>query len=285
MKVMIIPNFEKKNALSCTLAVCRHLENAGTEILMGQESAELVEDPAVRFGDPEEQMQLCDAVIAIGGDGTIIHAAKNAVRYAKPVLGINAGRLGFLAGLEQDELEKLSRLVTGNYEIEERMMLEVIHSTAEKEESYFALNDAVVSKGSLSRMIDLEIYCMDRFVASYRADGIILSTPTGSTAYALSAGGPIIEPSMNSIAMTPISPHSLFDRTILFSAENELTVRSTSETGTEVYLTIDGETGIRLSPGDGLTVKKSAVPARIIRIRNRAFYEVLNQKFQMRSER
>lgn len=285
MKVMIIPNFDKQNALPCTREVCSRLASYGVEVLMEEKKEQLVQLSFVQYGNLSDQLEACDAVIAIGGDGTIIHAAKSAVKFAKPVLGINTGRLGFLAGLEQDELNELKCLVTGEYQIEERMMLEVVHTTKQRSESYLALNDAVVSKGALSRMIDLNIYCMGRFVTSYRADGIILSTPTGSTAYALSAGGPIIEPNMNSISLTPISPHSLFDRTILFSAENELTIETVSEQETEVYLTIDGETGIRLSSGDGLLVKKSHVPVKMIRIQNRAFYEVLNQKFLMRAEK
>ena len=215
MKAMIMPNFDKKNAVACTKTVCSKLMEYGVEPWMADSCKSKLDLSFVVYGDFYQQLQNCDLLIAIGGDGTIIHSAKHAVVFDKPILGINAGRLGFLAGLEQDELDYLQQLAACNYQIEERMMLEVVHHSEKGEISYFALNDAVISKGALARVIDLDIYCMNRYVSSYRADGIIFSTPTGSTAYALSAGGPIVEPAIDAIGMTPISPHSLFDRTIL----------------------------------------------------------------------
>ncbi len=284
MNVLIIPNFEKKNAVACTREICHELKRFGGEVLMEEEKKAFVNLPDVCYGRFEEQIRISDVVIAIGGDGTIIHAAKRAVLYDKPVLGVNAGRLGFLAGLEQDEVPLLKKLVEGAYQTENRMMLEVGHHTSEGDHTYFALNDAVISKGALSKMVESKIYCMGRFVTSYRADGIILSTPTGSTAYALSAGGPIVEPSLDSISLTPISPHSLFDRTILFAPDNELLIHTDAEPDTEIYLTIDGEEGIRISPQDRLTVKKSGILVKMIRLKEKPFYEVLNQKLLTRAK-
>ena len=284
MNVLIIPNFEKKNTVACTREICHELKRFDAEVLMQEKEKAFVNLPDVCYGSFEQQIGVSDVVIAIGGDGTIIHTAKRAVLYDKPVLGVNAGRLGFLAGLEQDEIPLLKKLVEQDYQIENRMMLEVEHHTAVGNQVYFALNDAVISKGALSKMVESKIYCMGRFVTSYRSDGIILSTPTGSTAYALSAGGPILEPSLDSISLTPISPHSLFDRTILFAPDNELLIQTDAEPDTEIYLTIDGEEGIRISPNDRLTVKKSSILVKMIRLQEKPFYEVLNQKLLTRAK-
>lgn len=284
MNVLIIPNFEKKNTVACTREICHELTRFGAGVLMEEEEKAFVNLPFVGYGTFEDQIRACDVVIAIGGDGTIIHAAKRAVLYDKPLLGVNAGRLGFLAGVEQNEIYLLKKLVERDYQTDSRMMLEVKHHTSQATHTYFALNDAVISKGALSKMVESKIYCMGRFVTSYRADGIILSTPTGSTAYAMSAGGPILEPSLDSISLTPISPHSLFDRTIVFAPDNELLIHTDAEPDTEIYLTIDGEEGIRLSPEDRLTVKKSGISVKMIRLQEKPFYEVLNQKLLTRAK-
>lgn len=283
MKIMIMPNFDKKNALSCTHKVCLKLLELGGLVLMQQAHRKYVDIKGICYGEFSDLIKECDVVLAIGGDGTIIHSAKHAVEFDKPVLGINTGRLGFLAGMEQTEIDDLKYLVAGDYRLERRMMLEAVHQTAGGQKSYLALNDVVVSKGSLSRMVDMDVYCMDRFVSSYRADGVILSTPTGSTAYALSAGGPIVEPGLNVISLTPISPHSLFARSILFGGENVLTIHVRQEAGTEAYLTVDGEQGIRLEDGDFLVVRQSRIDVKLINLYGQPFYEVLNEKFLTRA--
>lgn len=283
MKIMVMPNFDKKNALMCTRDVCLELSKLGASVLMQEKNRAYLNLPEVQYGDFFKLLSDCNLVVAIGGDGTIIHSAKHAVEYDKPVLGINTGRLGFLAGMEQTALGDLHRLVAGDYLVEDRMMLEAVHLSGENEKIYPALNDVVISKGSLSRMVDMEVCCMGRFVSSYRADGLILSTPTGSTAYALSAGGPIVEPGLDVISLTPISPHSLFARSILFGGENVLTIRVKQEAGVEAYLTVDGEQGIRLQDEDLLIVRRREIAAKLINLYHRPFYEVLNEKFLTRA--
>lgn len=283
MKIMLLVNFDKKNALRCTEEVCDQLHQLNAEVLMKSDTRELFERPYISYGEFDAQLQSADVLIVIGGDGTIIHASKHAVEYGKPILGINAGRLGFLAGLEQCDIPKLEKLMAGEYTLESRMMLEAVHHQSSGQRTYVALNDIVVSKGAVSRMVDLNVYCMDRFVSSYRADGVIFATPTGSTAYSLSAGGPIMEPNMHSIALTPISPHSLFDRTILFSPENELKVTHNLQGESEMYLTVDGEQAVKIERNDALVVRKSRMQVQMIQLSGKPFYEVLNEKFITRS--
>ena len=282
MNIMIEPNFDKNNAEQCTQKVCDLLHELGAKIFLKPEVAARLQVPYANTMDMDSCLEQSDVMIAIGGDGTIIHAAKHAVVYDKPVLGINAGRLGFLAGLEQDELHLLDKLVRRDYQVERRMLLEIVHRNEEGEQSFLAMNDMVVS-GSLSHMVDLDVYCMDRYVISYRADGVVLSTPTGSTAYAMSAGGPIVEPNMYSIGLTPICPHSLFARTILFGPKNVLKLAISKMDTSHPYLIVDGEEGIPLQPSDSLIVRKSSTQVKLIRLCDKPFYEILNEKFLTRA--
>ena len=183
------------------------------------------------------------------------------------------------------ELELLKNLRDGTYSEEKRMMLDCIHSFSGGEKTYLALNDVVISNGALSRMLELAIWSGGKELLSYRADGIILSTPTGSTAYALSAGGPIVEPSIHSIGLTPICSHSLFNRSILFSEENILHITLSKSNQTPAYITVDGCEGIRFGQTDGITVRSSSKVTRLIRLKDRSFYEILRQKFKIYSDR
>ena len=284
MKILVIPNFDKKHALTCTKQVCGILHELGLDILMAAETQQHLVLSTACYDSFDVQLEQADLILAIGGDGTIIHSAKSAVRFGIPVLGINAGRLGFLAGLERNELHKLSRLVDGTYTVESRMMLDVVHRTPSGERCYLAFNDVVVSKGPVSRMIEVDVTCNERLVSSYRADGLIFSTPTGSTAYAVSAGGPIIEPSLNSISMTPISPQSLFSRSILFAPGSELCLKLRSEPSIEAYITVDGERAVQITEDDILLVRQSATQGKLINVNDKAFYEVLNEKFITRAK-
>ncbi len=280
---MIMPNLSKKNALDCTKQVCEILHQLDAEILIENRYYNYIKFDYISYDAFDCQLKKCDIVIVIGGDGTIIHAAKHAVLRQKPILGINVGFLGFLAALEQHEIPYLHQLVMGDYQLEKRMMLEVEHRVGNQMEVYQALNDVVISKGALSRVVDLNVYCNETYVSSYRADGIIFSTPTGSTAYALSAGGPIVEPSMDLIGMTPISPHSLFGRTILFGAENILDVRVNEQMNSQAYMTVDGETEIKITKKDELTIRKSNIYVEMVQICKKPFYEVLNKKLIIRA--
>lgn len=272
MKLLLMPNLEKAGVFSCVESICKLMSKEAT-LLMANTKKEYFKDLDITFGDFESLLSECDFCVAIGGDGTIIHVAKHAMPLNKPVIGINLGRLGFLSAIEPKELSLLKKLKTGEYITEERMMLSVIHNN----KSYFALNDVVLSKGALSKMIDLDVSCNGVSVGSYRADGIVFSTPTGSTAYNLSAGGPVIDATVECIAMTPVAPHSAFSRSIIFNADSEITVTPASEER-EVYLTVDGEEGIPVNLGDKVNIYKSEKNVKLINFSGKGFYQVLCDK-------
>lgn len=284
MKIFLMPNFEKSHAAECTHAVCEKLLSLSAVVLMRKEHRVYVDVPGVCYGEAEEWMKCCDVILVIGGDGSIIHMAKWALKDKKPTLGINAGRLGFLAGIEPTELELLGRLITGEYSVEERMLLEITLEESGEIRRFLALNDVVINKGLLTSMVELNVSCAGHDVISYRSDGLIFSTPTGSTAYTLSAGGPIIDSSMEAIAMTPLSPHSLFDRTILFGAEKELLVTRSPGFYGETVMIIDGEDAIALPQKMRITIRRADQKAILLNINGKPFYEVLNEKFATRGK-
>ena len=228
--------------------------------------------------DENSDLKTCDFVIAYGGDGTILQAAKQASLFNKAVLGINGGRFGYTAGLETDELNLLKNLKTSEYKIDKRMMLEVTISSTNKK--IYCVNDVVVSRGALSRIVDVSLLIGDDELMNTRSDGVIVSTPTGSTAYSLSAGGPILDPSINSILVTAVCPHSFFDRPIVLNENEIIKIKGNNNCENELYLTVDGEKSIKLNCDDIVTIKKSnEFVANLIRIKNASFMNVLNKKF------
>lgn len=280
MRVLVMPNLDKKNAVSCTRAVIDKLHSLDVAVTLDERFREPVGSGAL-FLPFAEAVGGCDFIVAIGGDGTILHSSKHAVEFDKPLLGVNVGRLGFMAGLEMPELDRLSGLVDGSFREERRMMLDCFHYAGGAVSRYLALNDVVVTNGSLSRMIDLDVDCDGSHAMYYRADGVILSTPTGSTAYALSAGGPMIEPGVSCICLTPICPHSLLMRTVIFSDDKTVTVRPGPRNRASVYLTIDGEQGAKLNSGDRLEVRRSEKQLRLISLKSTGFYQILSNKFKL----
>ena len=224
----------------------------------------------------------CDVVVALGGDGTMIHIAKLAAPFSKPVLGINCGHLGFMPDLEQDELSELKALIDGDYAIEERMMLEVSINGGEPQ---LALNELAISRTVLKPMVSVHIENAGQPALDYRGDGVLVATPTGSTAYSLSAGGPVIDPSVQCLLVTPVCPHSLTSRSYIFGADVELTLTVPDARKGAVYFTLDGTTGAQLTAKDVVTVRRSHTNARFINIKSRAFYDVLKHKLIERAAR
>lgn len=219
-----------------------------------------------------------DCVIAVGGDGTILHAAKKAALYKIPILGINAGRVGFLAGLEPNELSLLVNLINDDYSVEQRMLLSI---NVDNSKQFFALNDAVVSKGNLSRMIDITITA-DNKTFECRADGLIAATPTGSTAYSMSAGGPVIDPELKNIMITPICPQTLFARPIIFNSQSVIQVFANAPDNTGAYLTIDGEEDCPLNKNSTVTIKRAEnLSVSLIKLNERNFLNALIKKFNL----
>lgn len=283
MKIAIIPNLSKNKAQFYTTKIVDTLQKFDVQVSMKSDLKVNFQNSKITFYDDFAIMIVdCDMVIAVGGDGTIIHCARHAASSEKPILGINVGRLGFVAGLETDELDKLKNLVDGNYTIENRMMLEVRLENDGKQETYYALNDAVLARGSFSKILDLRVNFNDKNVCEYRADGLIIATPTGSTAYSLSAGGPVIDPSISCILLSPICPHSLLTRSVIFGPAARLSAFASSSYDSEIFLTIDGDTSIQIMDKQKIEFCRAKQTARIVNLKNNNFYEVVNEKLAER---
>jgi NAD+ kinase len=223
----------------------------------------------------------CDLVVVLGGDGTLLSAARAIGRREIPLFAVNLGGLGFLTAITVDELyPELERAFKGEHRIAKRKLLSVeVHRESEIVAAFDALNDAVISKLELARMIDIEAYVDQQFVCAYKADGLIVSTPTGSTAYSLSAGGPIIFPSVPAICLTPICPHMLTNRPVLVPETSVIRLVSRSEQGT-VYLTIDGQVGLPIQQGDQVICRSSDYSLRLVRPPRMKFFDVLRAKLK-----
>ena len=281
MKIAVVTNPEKDENFIYTRLICARLIEFGAQVLIAPLAAGQGIPDKVRVVNPNELYSCADVIVALGGDGTILHAAKRAALSGVPVLGVNIGRLGFMAGLEVDELDGLSMLTKGNYVTDDRMILEISFDRRPGE-VYYALNDAVISKGALSRIIDIGISCDGRQVGGYRADGVIVSTPTGSTAYSLSAGGPVVDPVLESIEVTPICPHSLISRTVLFAPKTIIGLQIQKLADKDAYLTVDGQDAVKLSEYEKVFFSKAKQKAKLIRLKDISFYEVLYNKFTER---
>ncbi len=280
MTVAVYPNLTRENGYEVSCNVIDELKNLGVRILMPFEFHEEFSDRAVEFYKDSEVLSECDFLIAIGGDGTIIHAAHYISEYDKPVLGINAGNLGFMAGLEKEELSLLRNLITGEYEIEKRMMISAkLYEGDELIYERNCLNDAVITRGGNMRLCDFEIKSEMSKPLFYRADGIIVATPTGSTAYSLSAGGPVVDTSIESIVLTPICPHSLFARSLIFNGSSELTLRVRSSEDEKAVFSCDGEAGIEIGKDSRIVISKAEKCAGIIKIKADGFADILSKKF------
>ncbi len=276
MKVAVIPNLDKHGSAEVVEKLGRILKGQGIEALMPDNicAANFVHLPE------DELYKQADIIITIGGDGTIIRYAKRAALDNKPILGINAGRMGYLANIEQNELDLLKNLNSNNYFIEKRMMLAVkLFDNGKLVNEYKALNDAVITSGFISRIIDVTV-SVGKDSISYRADGLIVSTPTGSTAYSMSAGGPIIDPLTESFCITPICSHSLSAKPIILGANNTITLKAGSRKRTEIFLTVDGRKVSSIKPYNEIKITKSEQAAQLIRLNNRSFYKTLSYKFK-----
>ena len=279
MKVTLQVNMTRKNAYNVAVSVCRHLESLGIIILMDRSYSDIFSDMPVIFSDAENSIKECDILISVGGDGTIIHSAQAAAMYDKPVLGINAGRLGFLAGLEKSELDRLVCLKTGDYTVDNRMRLEVRHyEGSELIDVYTCLNDIVIGRGASLRLCDIDAKSEGNLLFNYLADGLIVSTPTGSTAYSLSSGGPVVDTDIESLILTPICSHSLFSRSIIFKPETIIEFNVNNCENCSPVFSCDGELGIPITSQTRILVTKSERYSKIIRIKSDSFSDILNNK-------
>lgn len=228
-----------------------------------------------------EMAARADLIISLGGDGTLLNIAPLVTRPDVPILGVNLGGLGFITEVAVSELEAvLTKTLAGEFEVEKRMTLEIkVISKQSRARRFRVLNDAVIAKGARSRIIDLETYVGDDYLCTYRADGLIISTPTGSTAYSLAAAGPILEPTLGAIVLSPICPHTLTNRPIVVPshATIHVTLRSFGDT---VILSPDGQQGVRLNNGDKVEVRDYGLPVSLITLPSRSYYEILREKLK-----
>lgn len=231
------------------------------------------------LGSMEQALPHADLLICFGGDGTILHAARDATKYSLPILGVNLGSVGFMAELERSELPMLTQLSKGNLKLEERMMLQVRIRKGNKVISEeLALNDAVFFKGSMARVAELEVLADNILLSKITGDGVIIATPTGSTAYSMSAGGPIVEPTAKSIVVTPVCAHQLTARSMVLDAYRSVTVRLPKGSRKSLYLSIDGGKVIRMTGSEQVEISRAEKTTKLVRLMNRSFYQLLNQK-------
>lgn len=276
----IFPNEDKDIGFAGTAAVIAAL-NGRASLLMDAEQKErltvsLGAEPlrGVDFVGGDELFSASEAIVVLGGDGTILKAARRCAPGGVPLIGVNLGRVGYMAELEIDELGLLNRLVDEEYALEKRMMLEADIGG----QGSFALNEAVLGGESLFRMVEIELYCDGKLVNRYRADGLIASTPTGSTAYSLSAGGAVVDPCMDAIIITPICTHSLSAVPIVFSAASVLEMKNVSGREERLCLCLDGCESFSLGYGESVRISRSALEVNLLRLKDGGFYEVLRRK-------
>lgn len=284
MRVVLSPNPYRDKGLKVAQAADRILKAAGVETAMClpfelEKGCRLELPRELSLSAMQEELSRADILICFGGDGTILHAAKDANAHGIPILGVNMGSVGFMAELEQGELASLTKLAVGKYTVESRMMLDVrvIHDGKPSYEE-IALNDAVITKGAIARIIDFSVFGDRKLISDFSGDGIIVCTPTGSTAYSMSAGGPIVEPTAENIVVTPICAHSLHSRSMVLGCDRVVAARMGKMPRKTAYLSVDGGKAVKLCGGDVVEIRKSQSQTKLVRLTARSFYEILNQK-------
>lgn len=281
MKVILVVTTDKASMLEQADHVAGVLSSMGVVCYMDEAYDGKMKEKAIAFANfGRKDVPEVDVVVAIGGDGTILRCARYAMSIDKPVLGVNAGRLGFLTTIEKDDIASMKKFVEGNYFITERMILSIDHHKNNGEVAdYTALNDVVIRNGIHTRIVDVDVQDGSH-VSQVRADGVIFATPTGSTAYSLAAGGPIVDPSVETIIMTPICPHTLVSRSIIYGADRELVVRGVhdKEHSSNLVMAIDGRPDIVIEDGEYLVVRKSKTHVKLIALEDKNFYGVLKDK-------
>lgn len=277
-KIGLLPNPIKDPDFSLSRKVSNYLLSLGAQIYTDESYRNLAPDHVTAL-PIDEIYKICECIIALGGDGTLLRAAQAASLANTPILGINYGKIGYMAELEYNEIELLSHLIEDCFKVEDRSMLRV--SVIRDGQVIFrslALNDAVISSGAITRLIDMDVTANGQAISTYSADGLIVSTPTGSTGYSLSAGGPILEPTGTALILTPICPHTLGARPIVFAADSSLAIRPIHLIDKDAHLTVDGYQTQSLCNGDIVEIHRSSHVTKLIKIKDLNFYHILNHK-------
>ena len=279
MKIALIPNMTRQNTLNVTKELLNQLEKLNVTVFLDEEFKACFENSEyINYCNVENEIENCEIVVTVGGDGTFIKSAKTSALKNKPLLCVNAGKLAYLAGLESTELSLLSKIVNGDYKTEKRMMLTATIIDKDGNVIYTSncLNDAVVSRSGKIRIIKLSIACNGTELMDYSADGVIVSTPTGSTAYSLSAGGPIIEPQIDSMLLTPVCCHSVFSRSVVLRPDSILEI--VHDNSGDAVLSCDGEEAVLVPSGATVKIENSPLKAEFIKVKKDTFIDILNKK-------
>ena len=282
-KVILTPNPYRDKGFQTVREAYQILTDAGVEVKLClpfevDKTFDLPKD--LRFSRLDRELPTAEMIVCFGGDGTILHMAKTATRAGIPILGVNIGTMGFMAELESTELHQLRRIAQDDFVIDSRMMLDVtVHRDRDIIFHDICLNDVVITKGAVARIVHLCVKCDGVQAMECGGDGVIIATPTGSTAYSLSAGGPIVEPEAHNILITPICAHDVASRSMVASEKRIITVELTRNARRNAFLSVDGGKALRLNMGDVATIKTSALQTRLVRLKDRSFYDVLNTKF------
>ena len=276
----IYPNMRKGDAVALVPQVCARLRRDGVRLILPmQMRAAAPEVPGADYMETDEAIRVADAAVVLGGDGTMLRIAQAAAQNDVPLLGVNVGHVGFMTELEPGELGEMEKLFDGYSSIDSRMMLHV--SVIRNQRVVYendALNDIVIAKGTAFRVVRVCISADDEEVTSFNGDGVIVATPTGSTAYGLSAGGPVIEPSAENMAVIPICAHALTAKSFVFSPERRIMLTASCEGGSEVFVSADGGQGFAVRPDDRVIITRSPLRTRLVRLKGISFYKILQQK-------
>jgi len=283
LKVLLLPNFQKEECGSITCKVIEELAKDNVEILALSEVRAFFDDSRVRFVSSERLEKDISFAVAIGGDGTIIKSANLLLEYDIPLIGVNLGTLGFLATIEKDEIDLLHKITSGEYKLEERLTLQVSIGHKDRVKKFTAVNDIIICKNAFSGILDIDICCADIKTANYRADGIIISTASGSTAYAMSAGGPIMHPSVKAITITPICAHSLLSRPIILPEFENISVKTNANLNKkQAFVVADGINSEQITQHDEITVSRYEKNIKFICVEGKSYYSAINKKLMER---
>lgn len=276
----IIGRLGSTQVLDTVRRLKRFLLDRHLHVILDEGIAELLPGHGLQVSSRKQLGEVCDMVIVVGGDGSMLGAARALARYKVPVLGINRGSLGFLTDIRPDELEvKIAEVLDGQYTVESRFLLETqVRRKLEPIGQGNALNDVVLHPGKSTRMIEFELYIDGQFVCSQKSDGLIVSTPTGSTAYALSAGGPIMHPKLDAIAIVPMYPHTLSSRPIVVAGNSELKIVVSPKMDIYPQVSCDGQDHLTCSPGDIISISKKPQRLQLIHPLDHNYYEVCRNK-------
>lgn len=279
MKILLYPNSKKNIPAEQVGALVDHLANRACTVLADESFSDMLSPFSDKIAFVHDVYD-ADAVFVLGGDGTMIKGARAALDKGIPLAGINYGHLGYMTELEIGDTDMIDKIISGECRIESRMMIDVRIKRDGKyiEMKYPALNDAVISNGPVAHLMRFDMYCDGTLARRTRGDGVVISTPTGSTAYSMSAGGPVLDPCLKCICATYVCPHSLGARSVIFGGGSVITIKNISCRSTGVYLTIDGREETELLAGDEVIFSRSLKETKFIRVKNDAFLSVLRQK-------